>query len=146
MWAKPERKEAKIMAKITIAGDSYVITSAKTLEDIKTLEKYRPKALQLFETDDDGSKECVFCVGSTNGNGTINQYGASFGGVTHDDAKLATITLALPRDCGDAKKWVADKIGAAKAMLDKVEGQIDRALAEVKAEQDEVMKSITVAQ
>ena len=133
------------MAKITIAGDSYVITSAKTLEAIKALEKYRPKALQLFETADDGTKECVFRVGSTGGNGTINEYGASFGSATHDEQKLATITMTLPRDCGDVKKWVADKIGAAKTMLDKVESQIDTALAEVKAEQDKVMESITVA-
>ena len=134
------------MAKITIAGDSYVITSAKTLEDIKALEKYRPKALQLIETADDGSKECVFCVGSTNGNGSINAYGASFGSVTHDDRKLATITMPLPRDCGDAKKWVAEKVGVAILQLNKVEAQFAEALTAVKAEQDKVMENITVAQ
>mgnify|MGYP007049942276 CR=1 FL=1 len=31
------------MAKITIAGDAAVVTSAMKLEDIKTIEKYRPK-------------------------------------------------------------------------------------------------------
>lgn len=31
------------MAKITIAGDAAVVTSAMKLEDIKTIEKYRPQ-------------------------------------------------------------------------------------------------------
>ena len=43
------------MAKITIAGDSIVITSSKTLAAIKDLEKYRPKALRLYERDEDGN-------------------------------------------------------------------------------------------
>ena len=42
------------MAKITIAGDAVVITSTQKLEDIKLLEKYRPKALCLYETGENG--------------------------------------------------------------------------------------------
>ena len=35
------------MARIIIAGDAMVVESAHTLETLKTLEKYRPKALTL---------------------------------------------------------------------------------------------------
>ena len=64
------------MAKIIIAGDAIVVKSDEKLEDIKTLEKYMPKALSLFE-EEDGKKSEVFRVGSTNGQGSINQFCAS---------------------------------------------------------------------
>lgn len=133
------------MAKITITGDAYVITSSKTLEDIKTLEKYRPKALRLYEVNEDGQKEEVFCVGSTDGSGSINQYGASFCGVTHDEAKLATITMCLPRGTVDAVKYVEEQIGMAIVMLNKVEEQFDAALTEVAADKAAIRENITIA-
>ena len=46
------------MAKITIAGDAAVVTSAMKLEDIKTIEKYRPKELVLKGGED--GKEPIF--------------------------------------------------------------------------------------
>ena len=133
------------MAKITIVGDALVVTSAKTLEAIKTLEKYRPKALRLYETDEDGKKQEAFVVGSTKGNGSINQYGASFNGVTHDDQKLATITMQIPAGTTDAVEYAAEKIGVAIIMLNKVEAQIDEALAEVAAEKATVRENIVLA-
>lgn len=134
------------MAKITIAGDAVVITSAQKLEDIKLLEKYRPKALCLYETGEGGKKEEIFKIGSTTGDGGITQYGASFGSVTHDEAKLATITMTLPRNVADAKQYVADAVGVAILNLNKVETQFEAALAEVKAEKDAVMENISVTQ
>lgn len=134
------------MARITIVGDAVVITSTQKLEDIKLLEKYRPKALCLYETDESGKSECIFRVGSTNGEGGISQYGASFGGETHDDAKLATITMSLPRGVVDAKQHVAEAVGVAILSLNKVEAQFEAALNDVKAEKDAVMENISVAQ
>lgn len=133
------------MAKITIVGDALVVTSAKTLEDIKTLEKYRPKALSLYDTNEDGKREEVYRVATTEGSGSINQYGASFGSATHDDAKLATITMTVPAGTTNAKEYAADKIGTAIIMLNKVEAQFDAALNEVKAEKERVLENITVA-
>ena len=63
------------MAKITIAGDAVVITSAMKLEDIKTIEKYRAKALQLMGGEN--NKEVIFAMGTTRGTGSISKYGAS---------------------------------------------------------------------
>lgn len=132
------------MAKITIAGDSYVVTSSQTLEAIKTLEKYRPKALCLYDVDDDGNKMEVFRVASAKENGSINQYGASFGSVTHDGEKLATITASMPAGIEDAVSYVADKVGAAIIMLNKVEAQFEAALAEVAAEKAAVLENIAI--
>ena len=134
------------MAKITIAGDAVVITSTQKLEDIKLLEKYRPKALCLYETGENGKKEEVFKVGSTSGEGAISMYGASFGSTTHDEEKLATITITLPRGVADAKQYVADAVGVAILNLNKVEAQFAEALADVTAEKEAVMENITVAQ
>lgn len=133
------------MAKITIAGDAGVITLAKTLEDIKTLEKYRPKALRLFEKDEDGKKEEVFVVASTKGPGSINKYGASFGSASHDENRFATITVEIPADVEDAVAYMADKVGMAIVMLNKVEAQFDEALAGIAADKATVLENITVA-
>ena len=62
------------MAKIVIAGDAVVVTSAMKLEDIKTIEKYRPKELVLKGGED--GKEPIFGVGTTHGAGNINAVGA----------------------------------------------------------------------
>ena len=132
------------MAKITIVGDAIVITSSKSLEDIKAMEKYRPKQLALYDTTD-GKKEEIFKVSSTKGEGSINKYGASFGSVTHDDAKLATITMTIPQGVEDAVKYAADKIGTAIIMLNKVEEQFEGAMAEIEAEKAAIRECITVA-
>ena len=133
------------MAKITIVGDAIVITSSKTLEDIKALEKFRPRQLALYETGEGNKKEELFKVSSTKGEGSINKYGASFGSVTHDEAKLATITMTIPQGVEDAVKYAADKIGTAIIMLNKVEEQFDDAMAEIEEEKAAIRECITVA-
>ena len=132
------------MAKITIAGDSIVITSSKTLDAIKDLEKYRPKALRLYERDEDGNKSEVFRVASGN-TGVINGNGAVFASVTHDDHKLATITMPIPAGTVNAVDYAAEKIGKAVTMLNKVEAQFDAAVEAVTAEKAAVRQLITVA-
>ena len=134
------------MAKITIVGDAIVITSAQKLEDIKMLEQYRPKALCLYETAVGGKKEEIFKLGTTDGAGSISQYGASFGSTTHDGEKLATITMSLPRNVDDVKQYAADIVGVAILSLNKVEEQFAGALAEVASEKASVMENITIAQ
>lgn len=134
------------MAKITIVGDAMVVTSAKTLEAIKTLEKYNPKALGLYEVDEDsGCKTEIFRVASAKGEGSINQYGASFGSVTHDEEKLATITMDIPAGTANVKDYAADKLGAAIMLLNRVEAQFDAALEAVENEKAAIMENITVA-
>ena len=139
-----EIKEYIHMAKIVIAGDAVVVTSAMKLEDIKTIEKYRPKELVLKGGED--GKEPIFGVGTTHGAGNINAVGASFGSETRDDDKLACITLFLDGVTGDVKDWVADRLGAAIINLNKLEEKLPAVLEEIAAEKATVMSNITVAQ
>jgi len=111
-----------------------VITSSKTLGEIKVLEKYNPKALSLYEADNNGKLQEVFKVGSTDGEGSINQYGASFGSATHDENGFATITMSVPKDVEDVVGYAADKVGAAVMKLNKVEEQFALAINVVNAE------------
>jgi hypothetical protein len=133
------------MAKIVIAGDAIVVTSALKLEDIRTIEKYRHKELVLKGGDD--GKEPVFAIGATEGTGNINAVGASFGRESHDAEKLATITMcAGSAATGDIKEWVADRIGAAIINLNKLEEKLPAVLDEIAAEKAAVLSNITVAQ
>ena len=145
LWAMPERKEVKTMAKITITGDAVVVKSTLTLKDIETVEKYRPEALVLMGGDD--GKEPIFAIGTTDGCGSINTMGASFGRETHDEGKFACITMIFGCQAeGDIKEWVADKIGRAVMHLNKLEEQIPAVLGEIAAEKAEILESITVSE
>ena len=132
------------MAKVTITGRAVVITSAMKLEDIKTIEKYRPRELVLMGGED--GKEPIFGIGTTTGAGSINAVGASFDAETHNDDKLACITLFLDGVTGDVKDWVADRLGAAIINLNKLEEKLPAVLEEIAAEKATVMSNITVAQ
>lgn len=134
------------MAKITIAGQAVVVTSAMKLEDIKTIKKYRPDALTLRGGED--GKEPIFCIGvCTDGDGDINKYGAEFAHATHDDAKLATITKIIPHDDDvDIKAVVAETIGVYVLNLNKLEETLPSVMNEIAAEKARILANITVAQ
>ena len=133
------------MAKITIAGEAIVVTSSLKLEDIKKVEKYRPKALYLMGGED--GKEPIFRVSAPKrGEGSINKVGAEFVDTTHDDDKLACITMIFTGESGeDIKEAVADEIGVAILNLNKIEAAIPGVLREIEAEKASVMENITVA-
>jgi len=132
------------MAKITIAGEAVVVTSAIKFEDLRKVEKYRPSALVLKGGED--GKEPIFKIGTCCGAGKINLYGAEFGAASHDDAKLATITLFTGKPDGDIKEAVAESIGTAILNLNKLEATIPAVLAEIDAEKTAILDNITVAQ
>ena len=127
------------MAKVTIAGNSYVITSDVSMADLETVRKYRPSALLIADPE---TKETVFKVGI--GSNSVSDYGISFGGVSNDDDKMAAATLSIPADTEDAQEYVLDKAGLAIANLGKVELRIVEALEEIKTERGSVAESITV--
>ena len=132
------------MAKIVIAGDAVVITSARKLEDLRNIKKYRPQSL-ILKGGEDG-KEPIFAVEVPTGTGDINQYGAAFGAATRDEAKLATITLVAPGVEGDIKEFVADKLGSALINLNKLEETLPAVVQAIAAEKEQVMGAISVAQ
>ena len=129
------------MAKITIVGETVVVTSNIKLDDYKTTAKYRPHRLML--KGEDG--EPVFAVGLTgNPKGSINNVGAEFGAQSHDGTGRATITFDLPCGDGDVKERVAEKIGAAIIYLNKLEETIPEVVEEIAAEKIAVIESIFV--
>lgn len=133
------------MAKMKIIGDVCVIESLHTLADLQTLQKYAPKSLSLFETNEDGKREEIFRVCTTTGKGSIGTFGASFASESHDERKVATITMALPSDVEDAVEYVAEAVGLAIVNLNKVEAQIPAALEHVAADKAAVMANIELA-
>ena len=128
------------MAQVTIAGNSYVVTSTVSMADLETVKKYRPSALAITDAE---TKETLFKVGT--GSSSLSDYGISFGGVSNDDAKLATATLPIPQDVEDAKEYVLDKAGLVLVNLEKVEAGIAEILEEIRAERNSVADSIKVS-
>lgn len=132
------------MAKIVIAGDAVVVTSTLKLEDIKTIEKYRPNDLVLKGGED--GKEPIFRLGTTTGVGSINSVGASFGREASDGSGLACITMVkngVPTD--QVKEWAADTLGSAIINLNALEAKLPAVLDAIAAEKAAVMENITVA-
>ncbi len=132
------------MAKVVIAGDAVVVTSSLKLDDLLTIAKYRPEALVLRGGED--NKEKLFCISANKrGIGEINKYGATFGSESHDDARLATITLSLSVTEDDAKEVIADALGSALTNLSKIEATLPEVLEQIADEKAAVMETITVA-
>lgn len=127
------------MAKVTIAGNSYVITSEVSMADLEAVKKYRPSALALTDPE---TKETLFKVGV--GSSSMNDYGISFGGVSNGEDKLAAATLPIPADAPDAKEYVLDKAGLAIASLLKIEEGIADALEDIRAERDAIAANIKI--
>jgi len=127
------------MAKITIAGSSFVVTAEVSMADLALVKKHRPNALKIF---DEESKEELFAVG-TGGNG-INDFSISFGGVSNDEKKLATVTMPIPADVEDVTEYVTEKVGTAIINLNKIEDGIEDVLEEIRAERKQVSDNITV--
>lgn len=134
------------MAKITIAGEAVVVTSGIKLEDYRKVAKYRPEALKLKGGED--GKQTIFQVFPLgHGAGSINKNGAEFATATHDEQKLACITMMYTGKPGmDIKDIVADEIGAGVMLLNKLEATLPDVLQAIDAEKAEILENITVAQ
>ena len=130
-------------ARALITGSAMVITSTATPEQIKTMKKYRPNALKLYEGEG-ANKKLVFEVDIEEGPGFINRAGAIYSERTDASGK-ATITLNIPEDVADAKEWAADKLGVSILHLRKLEKQFAPMLTEVAAEKEAVAAAISVA-
>lgn len=135
------------MAKINVIGDALVITSTLKIEDIEALAKYEPKALKLYEENEDGKKEEVFAVCLTKkGTPGINAIGASFSAETRGD--YATITTILDKSVGtdDAlKTYIADNYGRAILLLEKIEAQVPAALERANAFKASIAEKVIIA-
>jgi len=127
------------MANITIAGGCFIVTSKIPLADWELVKKHRPKALKIV---DEETKDALFAVGV--GSDSLSEFGISFGGVSNDDKKLATVTQAVPPDAEDITEYVVEKAGAAVVNLNRIEEGIGKVLEEIRAERKKVTDSIKV--
>lgn len=132
------------MAKITVTGDAVAVKSTLTLEDIRTVEKYRPEALVLMS--DDEEREPLFAVCTTTGAGSISSFGASFGRESHDEDKLAIITMIMTEPKENVVDWVADHLGRAVLYLNKLEEKIPAVLEEIATEKAAIIRNIQVSE
>lgn len=130
-------------AKIKIVGNVAVVESDAKLETIKKLQKYRPDSLRLYKGTGKDKEEVYAICAAPKGNGSINEYGASFGTSATTDGK-ALITLMIPDGTRDAKEWVKETVGAAILNLNKVEAQFAAANEEIDNELAEIEANIAV--
>ena len=129
-------------ATAVINGSAMVIASSATPEQLKTMKKYRPQALKLYEGEGTAKKE-VFMVSIGPGTGFISKDGAIFSERTNKDGK-ATITMDIPEDVTDVKEWAADALGVSILNLRKTEKQFATMLADVQKEKEAVAAAIVV--
>ena len=129
-------------ATAVINGSAMVIASSATPEQLKTMKKYRPQALKLYEGEGSAKKE-VFMVSIGPGTGFISKDGAIFSERTNKDGK-ATITMDIPEDVTDVKEWAADALGVSILNLRKTEKQFATMLADVQKEKEAVAAAIVV--
>ena len=129
--------------KVTIAGSAAVITSTLSLEDVKTVAKYKPSALTLYGGED--GKDPLFSIGISGSTaGKIGEYGAEFGTQTADGGK-ATVTVVFGSPVDDAKEYIADALGGALLNLAKLEEALPNVIDQINAEKAAVLANITVA-
>ena len=128
------------MANTKIVGNAAVITSTLKLEEIKKVEKSARKDALILKGGEDG-KTPVFRVGTGFGDGTINAVGAEFANASRDGG-YAQITLLIPSDVENAKKYVADKYGAALTNLAKVEEKLPEVISVIDAEYAALLETI----
>lgn len=128
------------MAKITVAGKAVIITSTLKLEDIKTVGKYRPKALSIYGGED--GKEEIFAI-KAGYHPSFSKFGICFTDATRED-KLATITIITNYEDSDVEGYVADHFGAVITHLNKLEETLPSIIEEIAAERASVINSITV--
>ena len=109
------------------------------MADLELVKKHRPKALKIV---DEETKEELFAIGT--GGNKLGEFGISFGGVSNNEKKLATVTMPIPSDVEDAMEYVAEKAGAAVVNLNRIEAVIGEALEDIRAERKRVTDSIRV--
>ena len=129
-------------ATAVVTGSALVITSSATPEQLKTMKKYRPQALKLFDGEGSAKKE-IFMVSIGPGAGFISKDGAVFSERTNKNGK-ATITMDIPEDVTDVKEWAADMLGVSILNLRKTEKQFAAMLADVQKEKEAVAAAIVV--
>lgn len=130
--------------KTQIFGSALVITSTIKLEDIKTVAKYQPESLVLWDKDEDGNKEPVFtALYLKDTAGAITPEGAVFSKESPDGFAQITEIVEIPKD-KDPQEFVADNYGKALLGLSKYEDYFPGVIEELNATRERIMSGVEV--
>lgn len=128
------------MAQIILAGDTVVINSTLRLKDIKDIAKYYPRDLTIYE-----DSVAKFAVMPTEGEGSINRYGISFGKESRDGSGRASVTVKCRAAADeDPADWIADNLGIAISNLEEIEERVPEKIREMRANRDNMAQRVTV--
>lgn len=127
--------------KVIVTGNSVSIISSIALEDIKTINKYRPEALILTEGNGK-EKTPVFriCTGNT---ASMNENGVCFTAKTSDGKAVMTEIFSGISE-KDTKEQVADKYGCGILRLKKLEESLPEVLKAIETQKSTIMNAIDV--
>ena len=124
-------------AHIDISGASAVLVSDVKLEDWARVEKYAPDMLKIVDEEGD----TVFKVATSDGGGSVNEYGVCFGSYTNEGGK-ATVTVLLDEEVEDKKAAVKDIMGSALLDLNEIENELPNVLKDIEEKEAEIDKLI----
>lgn len=124
-------------AHVDISGASAILVSDVTLEDWERVQKYAPEALKIV--DEDGN--AVFKVKTSEGAGSVNEYGVVFGTYVNDGGN-ATVTVLLGEQVDDKKAAVKDIMGSALIDLNSIEKELPTILKDIDEKEAEIDKLI----
>jgi hypothetical protein len=129
--------------KVTITGNTCVLTSSIKVDDIKLVKKYNPEALQV--KDDKGNE--VFRIAYTEGKGSIAPFGITFGNKSLDGNGFAQVSGSFGGavDEGNVKEVAADLIAPVQEYLTKLEATIPIVVEAIRASRKAIMDDIVVS-
>lgn len=117
-----------------VCGPCVTIVSSVKLENLKTIAKHRPKALNLYE-EHDGEVENVFSVAvsrKVDSTGSLNKHGATFCNTPSAEG-CATIVMSF-----DNLEEMKDEIGLGLLRLSTLEAGLPAVLTEIEDEKIEI--------
>lgn len=126
------------MAKLSTMGDSIQLKSAITMDEFKSIRRYKPEALTLVNE----AKEPYFTV--TVGDASASKYGVAFANT--DDQGCLFLTMMNPvSDHSDRvaeRQLLIDKFALIMCNLKEVEANVKAAMEETKGIAESVEDSI----
>lgn len=131
--------------KAIVKFNNLFITSKFDVATLKKVAKFRPEALNL--TKGEGKEKTTVCVLGVGDKASYSPYGIVFSKDSVTAPNVATLAVELPaslKTTADINEWVRDKLGLAIVNCEKIEAQVDAAMAEIVADEAAMDAAITI--
>ena len=126
-------------AHVDISGASAVLVSDVALSDWERVEKFNPEEMVILDEE----KEPIFKVKvASEGPGSVNEYGVTFGAYTNEGGK-ATVTVLLDEEIDDKREAVREIMGTALLTLNEIEQKIPDLLEKIAQKEAKIDELIT---